>query len=72
MNPSALSDHQLLSTKFFVPAVPRKLIARPRLDNLLEKSFSYPLTLVSAPAGFGKTSLLATWGPGLFSVPVLA
>jgi LuxR family transcriptional regulator, maltose regulon positive regulatory protein len=73
MNTSMSLDNQLLATKFFFPAVTRKLISRPRLGNLLEKAFYYPLTLVSAPAGFGKTSLLAAWGRSLSaSVPRLS
>jgi len=52
---------QLLATKFFVPVAPGPLICRPRLTALLDKSLKYPFTLVSAPAGFGKTTLLASW-----------
>jgi LuxR family transcriptional regulator, maltose regulon positive regulatory protein len=37
------------------------LIPRPRLIELLNMSLECPLTLVSAPAGFGKTTLLSTW-----------
>jgi hypothetical protein len=53
---------QLLATKFFMPASPHPLISRPRLADLLQKSLKYPLTLISAPAGFGKTMLLSAWG----------
>lgn len=52
---------QLLETKFFVPVASHALIPRPRLMALLD---TYPrrlLTLVSAPAGFGKTTLLSEW-----------
>jgi LuxR family maltose regulon positive regulatory protein len=52
---------QLLATKFYVPTSPGTLIWRPRLAELLEESLKYPLTLVSAPAGFGKTMLLSAW-----------
>ena len=52
---------QLLSTKFFVPAPPHAVIPRPRLAALLNAGLSRTLTLVSAPAGFGKTTLLASW-----------
>jgi len=52
---------QLLATKFFVPVTSGTLISRPRLTALLDKSLKYPLTLVSAPAGFGKTMLLSAW-----------
>ena len=55
-----LSD-QLLATKFFVPASSHALIPRPRLTALLEEGMQYRLTLLSAPAGFGKTTLLSDW-----------
>jgi LuxR family maltose regulon positive regulatory protein len=52
---------QYLATKFFVPGAPHALVARPRLFSLLEEGRLRPLTLVSAPAGFGKTTLLSAW-----------
>ncbi|HLX56136.1 MAG TPA: AAA family ATPase, partial [Ktedonobacteraceae bacterium] len=52
---------QLLATKFFIPSSSHTLILRPRLIELLNMSLECPLTLVSAPAGFGKTTLLSTW-----------
>ncbi len=51
----------LLATKLFVPQPRPGLVARPRLVKQLEPAFSTPLTLVSAPAGFGKTTVLAQW-----------
>src|SRR2546429_5562927 len=65
MNTSTLIQNQLLATKFFVPVPSGNLIARPRLSALLGQSLAYPLTLVSAPAGFGKTTFLSTWGRSL-------
>src|SRR4051794_23648980 len=62
---SILSQNQLVATKFFVPVAPGSLIARPRLTALLQKSFNHPLTLISAPAGFGKTMLLSAWKQSL-------
>ncbi|HWS85166.1 MAG TPA: hypothetical protein VN207_13005 [Ktedonobacteraceae bacterium] len=62
MNTSTLIQSQLLATKFYVPVAPRTLISRPRLNALLDESLKCSLTLVSAPAGFGKTILLAAWG----------
>lgn len=56
-----LIENQLLATKFFVPVAPGTLISRPRLGTLLHQSLEYPLTLISAPAGFGKTTLLSSW-----------
>jgi LuxR family maltose regulon positive regulatory protein len=52
---------QLLETKFFVPAASQALIPRPSLMALLDTCPRRPLTLVSAPAGFGKTTLLSEW-----------
>lgn len=52
----------MIETKFFVPLARPGLVGRPRLDELLSRRSR--LTLVSAPAGFGKTTLLASWlGP---------
>jgi LuxR family transcriptional regulator, maltose regulon positive regulatory protein len=43
------------------PPVPGDLVSRPRLLDVLENGAGRKLTLVSAPAGFGKTTLLAEW-----------
>jgi LuxR family maltose regulon positive regulatory protein len=61
MDESPLFHDQLLATKFFIPSSLHTLIPRPRLTELLNKSLERPLTVVSAPAGFGKTTLLSTW-----------
>src|SRR6202171_1619272 len=51
----------LLETKFYVPKWRRGLVPRPRLGERLNRGAEVKLTLVSAPAGFGKTTLLAGW-----------
>lgn len=51
----------LLATKFHVPSKRSTLVARPRLTERLDLGREARLTLVSAPAGFGKTTLLAEW-----------
>ncbi|HZH21959.1 MAG TPA: helix-turn-helix transcriptional regulator, partial [Geodermatophilus sp.] len=51
----------LLETKLRVPRGRRRLVARPRLDECLARGTESALTLVSAPAGFGKTTLLTEW-----------
>jgi len=51
----------LLETKLHVPRRRRGLVARPRLSERLSRGAESALTLVSAPAGFGKTTLLAEW-----------
>ncbi|HEY4032772.1 MAG TPA: LuxR family transcriptional regulator [Ktedonobacteraceae bacterium] len=65
MNVPIFIYSQLLATKFFIPVSPHPLISRPRLTTLLQKSLKYSLTLVSAPAGFGKTMLLSAWARSL-------
>ena len=50
-----------LVTKCLVPIVSQPYVQRSRLTNLLEAGLQRKLTLISAPAGFGKTTLLATW-----------
>ena len=50
----------LVATKLYVPKLRGDLVARPRLLERLRRAGSR-LTLVSAPAGFGKTTLLAEW-----------
>jgi len=49
------------ATRFRPPPLRRDLVARPRLRALLDAGTERSLTLVSAPAGFGKTTLLAEW-----------
>ncbi len=51
----------LLSTKLHVPSPHRELVSRSRLFDRLDVGLRRRLTLVSAPAGFGKTTLLAEW-----------
>ncbi|TME36030.1 MAG: helix-turn-helix transcriptional regulator, partial [Chloroflexi bacterium] len=51
----------LLETKLFIPRPRAGLVARPRLIERLNQASAGKLTLVSAPAGFGKTTLLAEW-----------
>ncbi|HLL98501.1 MAG TPA: LuxR C-terminal-related transcriptional regulator [Rubrobacteraceae bacterium] len=51
----------LLSTKLSIPPARPYLVRRPRLSERLRKGMGCKLTLVSAPAGFGKTTLLGTW-----------
>jgi LuxR family maltose regulon positive regulatory protein len=53
----------LLTTRFELPALRPNLVARPRLIGHLNEglSLSRRLTLVAAPAGFGKTTLIGEW-----------
>jgi LuxR family maltose regulon positive regulatory protein len=54
---------QLLTTKLFIPPTRPKIVPRPRLIDQLN-ACAYPgckLILISAPAGFGKTTLVSEW-----------
>jgi LuxR family transcriptional regulator, maltose regulon positive regulatory protein len=51
----------LLASKYYFPAHRLDLVPRPGLLAYLEAGLSRKLTLVSAPAGFGKTTLLSEW-----------
>ena len=51
----------MLETKLYVPRPRRGLVTRPRLSERLNRGCESKLTLVSAPAGFGKTTLVADW-----------
>src|SRR5688572_13340512 len=52
---------QLLATKFYAPKPRRGLVARPTLTGRLREGVHAKLILISAPAGFGKSTLLAEW-----------
>ena len=58
-----LSQPQLLTTKLYLPPVRANLVVRPRLTQRLDEGLTHKLTLISAPAGFGKTTLLSEWIP---------
>jgi len=51
----------LLTTKLYIPPPRPDLVPRPRLIERLDAGVHRKLTLVSAPAGFGKTTLVAEW-----------
>src|ERR687889_380950 len=51
----------LLATKLHIPRPRPGFLSRPRLLELLNDGATRELTLVCAPAGFGKTSLLGDW-----------
>jgi LuxR family transcriptional regulator, maltose regulon positive regulatory protein len=53
--------HLIIATKTFMPPPRPDAVLRPRLAALLNEGRQRQLTLVSAPAGFGKTSLVSQW-----------
>ncbi len=54
-------SHPILATKLFIPSPRQELVNRPRLTHTLTEGIGKKLTLVSAPAGFGKTTLVLDW-----------
>jgi len=54
-------ERLLLVTKLAIPPVRSDLVARPRLTNQLQLGIQRPFTLIAAPAGFGKTTVLSIW-----------
>ena len=54
---------ELLSTKIYIPRARENLVVRRRLTDRLNAGLGKKLTLISAPAGFGKTTLLGEWIP---------
>ena len=54
----------LLATKLFVPPARATRVLRPRLIERLNDGLQRKLTIVSAPAGFGKTTLVSAWVAG--------
>jgi LuxR family maltose regulon positive regulatory protein len=61
---TAVSDSistQLIKTKITIPPLRPQMVVRKRLLGLLDDAANRPLTLISAPAGSGKTSLITSW-----------
>ncbi len=52
---------ELLRTKLFIPRARGNLVPRPRLVERLNAGLGKALTLIAAPAGFGKTTLVVDW-----------
>ena len=57
-------QQDLLTTKIYRPPLPDDCVQRSNLVHLLEAERSRPLTLVSAPAGYGKSVLVSSWIKG--------
>ncbi len=60
-NPSMATA--ILATKLYIPTLPPKVVTRPHLIQQLNKGLfmGHKLTLISAPAGFGKSTLVSEW-----------
>src|SRR6185295_11495841 len=54
----------IIAAKLYAPRPRPKVVFRPRLAERLNESLYHKLTLISAPAGFGKTTLVGEWVSG--------
>src|SRR6266567_2862486 len=54
----------ILATKLYIPRLRPNVVSRPRLLERLNEGLHRKLTLISAPAGFGKTTLVSAWVAG--------
>src|SRR6266705_4019795 len=55
----------ILATKLYIPRLRPNVVSRPRLLDRLNEALHRNLTLISAPAGFGKTTLVSEWVEGI-------
>jgi LuxR family maltose regulon positive regulatory protein len=55
----------ILATKLYIPPLRPNVVIRPRLLERLNEGLHRKLTLISAPAGFGKTTLVSEWVEGI-------
>jgi LuxR family maltose regulon positive regulatory protein len=62
--PVGAQEMALLRTKLYIPPLRPELVSRPRLIERLNAGVHRKLTLISAPAGFGKTTLVSEWLAG--------
>ncbi len=58
---SKMAQEQILAAKLRVPLLPPHFITRPHLSAALPRLLERPLTLLSAPAGSGKSTLVSSW-----------
>jgi LuxR family maltose regulon positive regulatory protein len=56
-----MQQYPLLQTKLYIPPVRSELVSRPRLLERLNEGLDRKLAVISAPAGFGKTTLVSEW-----------
>ncbi len=59
-----VQQYPILQTKLYIPPIRPELVSRPRLIERLNEGLHRKLTLISAPAGFGKTTLVSEWVAG--------
>ena len=53
----------ILATKLYIPPLRPKIVLRPRLTERLNEGLHRKMTLIAAPPGYGKTTMLSEWIP---------
>ena len=61
VQPATVAVPSILTTKLYIPPPRPDVVLRPRLIERLNEGLHRKLTLISAPAGFGKTTLVSEW-----------
>ncbi|MBC7898210.1 MAG: hypothetical protein H7066_22510, partial [Cytophagaceae bacterium] len=56
-----MTDDLVVRTRFVPPRLRSQIVPRPRVHSALERVLDYPLTVVKAEAGYGKTTAVASW-----------
>ena len=59
--PARQRDDLVVRTRFVPPTLRRHIIARPRVEAIVARAMEYPLTVVKAEPGYGKTTAVASW-----------
>jgi len=60
-DPNVDANTTVIATKLFAPLPRHPVVRRPRLDRILDRALTVPLTLIVAPAGWGKSTLVVDW-----------
>src|SRR4051812_8718161 len=63
-SPQRPREELVVRTRFVPPTLRRHIIARPRVDAIVARVMEYPLTVVKAEPGYGKTTAVASWLSG--------
>jgi len=61
-------SESLLRTKLHKPQVTKEIVSRGRVSRLLDRGLTTPLTVVSAPAGYGKSVAVGVWSTKIESL----
>ena len=54
-------DELVVRTRFVLPTLRRHIIARPRVEVIVARALEFPLTIIKAEPGYGKTTAVASW-----------